>query len=172
VHTNDPARREVFVASLAPGSPAASPARVILESVPTDRLDIARRGIEAYNRGDLDTVIELLDEDIVAIVPDGLGNAGTYRGHDGFRRMAEHWNEAWEGFRIEIGDPNEEGDALIVPVVQHGRGLESGIELSMAAVHLMRFRADRLTYWRLCETREEALEHARAPGAPPPGSAS
>jgi uncharacterized protein len=136
---------------------------VILDAVPSERLDIARRGIEAYNRGDFQALVELIDEDVEAVVPDGIANAGTYHGVQGFQRMTRHWGEAWEEFRVEVEDLIEEGDAVIAPVTQHARGRESGIETQMSAVHLMRFRRGRMYRWRLCETLEEAERHAHAP---------
>jgi hypothetical protein len=105
--------------------------------VPSERLDIARRGIDAYNSGDFQAVFELLDEEIEAVVPDGMANAGTYYGHEGFRRMTKDWGEAG------------------------GRG--SGVETQMHAVHLMRFRRGRMYRWRLCETLDEAERHAHDP---------
>jgi ketosteroid isomerase-like protein len=131
--------------------------------VPSERLDIARRGIEAYNSGHFEAVVELLDEEIEAVVPDGMANAGTYYGHQGFRRMTKDWEEAWEEFRVDIEDLIEEGDAVIAPVMQHARGRGSGVETHMHAVHLMRFRRGLMYRWRLCETLDEAERHAHDP---------
>ena len=131
--------------------------------MPSERLHIARRGIEAYNSGDFQAVVELLDEDIEAVVPDGMANAGTYYGHQGFRRMTKDWEEAWEEFRVDIEDLIEEGDAVIAPVMQRARGRGSGVETQMHAVHLMRFRRGRMYRWRLCETLDEAEQHAHDP---------
>jgi ketosteroid isomerase-like protein len=133
----------------------------ILHPVPKEHLDIARRGIEAYNRGDLDAIFELVTDDVEFVVPDTMANSGRYVGREGLRAMRGQWEEAWEEFRIEIGELTEEGDDVVVSVVQHGRGRGSGIETTMAAAHLMRFRDGQLCGWRLCETRAEALRHAR-----------
>jgi len=134
---------------------------VILDGVASERLDLARRGIEAYNRGDLDALAGFLSEDVVAIVPDGMANAGVYHGHEGFRRMMAAWDEAWEEFRIDVEDIVEEGDALVVQVLQHGRGRGSGVKTTMQAVYLFHVRDGLLCGWRWCQTREEALRHAR-----------
>jgi ketosteroid isomerase-like protein len=129
--------------------------------MPDARLDIVRRGIEAYNRGDQEALAEFVSEDMVAVVPDGMANAGVYHGREGFRRMMANWDEAWEEFSIDIEEIFEEGDALIVPVVQRGRGRGSGVEITMPAVQLMRFQGERISHWRFCQTREEAVRHAR-----------
>jgi ketosteroid isomerase-like protein len=127
--------------------------------VPNDQVDIARRGIEAYNRGDLGALFELVTEDVEFVVPDTMANSGRYVGREGFQAMMGQWEEAWDEFRVEIQDLAENGDAVIVTVAQYGRGRGSGIETQMAAAHLMRFRDGLLCRWRLCESRDEALRH-------------
>jgi ketosteroid isomerase-like protein len=126
------------------------------------QLDIARSSIDAYNSGDREALMALLADDVVCVVPDGLANAGTYLGPEGFTRMIESWNEAWEDFRIEIDDLIEEGDAVIVLVTQHGRGRGSGVEIQMPALYLMRFRDGLLHHWRMCQSRDEAVREARS----------
>ena len=129
--------------------------------MPSERVDIASRGFEAFNRGDLDAVGELLHDDVVAVVTDSLANSGVYEGRDGFARMLAHWVEPWEELRVDVLELIEEGDAVLAPAVQHGRGRGSGVEISMRVVFLLRFRGDRMDFYRLCETLEEAREHIR-----------
>ena len=50
---------------------------------------------------------------------------------------------------------------MLAPAVQHGRGRGSGVEISMRVVFLLRFRDDRVEFYRLCENVEEARAHAR-----------
>ena len=69
MHTNDPARRR---------GRGQSSERGILHGVPSERLDIARRGIEAHNGGGFAALAGVIHEDVVAVVPDGLPNAGVY----------------------------------------------------------------------------------------------
>jgi ketosteroid isomerase-like protein len=123
--------------------------------------ELVRQGLDLYNRGEFEALFELLDEGIVAVVPDSMANSGVYRGPEGFRRMLEHWQDAWDEFRIEIEEIEEIGPELVLATVtQHARGRGSGIDASMPAVHLMRVRDGRLREWRLSPTREEALAHA------------
>ena len=127
--------------------------------MPSERVDIASRGFDAFNRGEFEAVGKLLHTDVVAVVPDSMANAGVYEGRDGFARMLAHWVEPWEELRVEVLELIEEGDAVLAPAVQHGRGRGSGVEISMRVVFLLRFRDDRVVFYRLCETLEEAREH-------------
>jgi ketosteroid isomerase-like protein len=130
---------------------------VILDGVTSAQLDLARKSIDAYNRRDRAALLALIADDVVFEVPMSMANAGTYRGPEGFIRMAEGWDDAWEEFRIEINDPIEYGDTVIVPVTQHGRGRGSGVEIQMQATYLMRFSDGRLRHWRIYESKEEAV---------------
>ena len=126
------------------------------------QLDLAARTIEAYNRGDLAGMLALVTDDVVFVVPDGMANAGTYHGPEGVTRMIEAWNEAWGEFRVEIQDLIEDGDWVIMPVMQHGRGRGSGVEIQMQAAYLMRFRDGHLQHWMICESKDEAVHEARS----------
>jgi ketosteroid isomerase-like protein len=128
--------------------------------VPQVDIDAVRRGIEAINSGDLDGLMEVVGEDIVADVPSGFANADTYRGHDGFRRMAEQWLEPWSSFHAEALDFIERGDAVVVSIRQTATGRESGIEVEMDIAYLLRVRDGKLVEWRLCKDAAEALELA------------
>jgi ketosteroid isomerase-like protein len=130
-----------------------------MDGVASERLEMARRGIEAHNGGGFEALAALLHDDVVAVVPAGLPNEGVYRGPDGFAHMMAHWGEAWEDFRVEIEELTEEGDAVLAQVTQRGRGRGSGIETTMRAVHLIRFRDGRVLFWRLCADLAEARSH-------------
>jgi ketosteroid isomerase-like protein len=115
-----------------------------------------RELVDVYNSGDLDAMLALLHEDAVAVIPDGMPNAGVYEGRAAVGRMLAQWGEAWEHFRVEPQAFIEAGDALLVPARQIGRGRGSGIELELEFVWVVRERDGRLVYWRLCQTLEEA----------------
>ncbi len=126
----------------------------------SDYLQIARSAIAAYNIGDYGALLDLVNEDVVAVIPVGLANAGVYRGHEGFLRMMDDWRDAWVDFRVEPEEPFLAGDAIVVPVRHAGTGRGSGIEISMDVFHVAHFRNNRVARWRLCGSREEALVHA------------
>jgi ketosteroid isomerase-like protein len=135
---------------------------ILVTLVPTTVLDLAKKGFEAYNAGDLEGVLELVAEDMVAVVPSELPNEGVYHGPEGFRKMMVTWWEAWEEFRIEPIELIQQDDFVIVPLRQFGRGRGSGIEVEMELTQLMQVREGRLVQWRLFRHKAEALEHARA----------
>ena len=126
------------------------------------QLDLVRKGFAAYNGGDIEGLLELMADDVVATIPSGMPNDGVYRGRDGFLEMLDHWQEAWEEFRIEPIEFIEHDDVVIVPIRQFGRGRGSGIETEMELTQMLRVREGRFVEWRLCWNPAEALAHARA----------
>ena len=63
---------------------------------------LARDGLGAYERGDMETVLELLHPEIevrrFAVLPNPEGG----KSHEDFLAWTARWEEAWESFRSEI----------------------------------------------------------------------
>ena len=60
---------------------------------------LAEVAIAAFNSGDIESLVELLDPDIEVYAALGLINSGTYRGRDGFRAWLAEWLDAWDSSR-------------------------------------------------------------------------
>lgn len=124
--------------------------------------ELARRGIDAFNRGDIEAVLEQLHEDVEVYTSPELPNAGTYRGHDGFLRWATQWSEAWEEFRVELERIEFVGEHYeVVTVRQFGRGAGSGVEVEMRIVQLYEVHDDKATRFHYYPDRETALAAAQ-----------
>jgi ketosteroid isomerase-like protein len=132
-------------------------------SSPEDRIELLRRGFEAWDAGDIEAVLELLDPDVEVVAADGFINAGTHRGHDGFLRWAQQWFEAWEDFQqtpeavVAVGDRH-----AVARFHQVGRGRGSGVEVEMVVGWTLEYRDGRFTYLALHLGFEDAVRDARA----------
>jgi ketosteroid isomerase-like protein len=131
--------------------------------VPRSVLDLVQSGLTALNSGDLEAIYGVVADDVVAVIPEGLANAGSYEGVEGFRQMMGQWLEVWEGFRAEPLELIPVGeDTVAVSVRQTGTGQGSGVEVEAHFAYLFRGRDEQLVEWRLCRDVDEALAHARA----------
>ena len=65
--------------------------------------------------------VEVHDHDI----PD----AGTYQGHDGFRRWADDWGRAWETYSMRPENFIDAGDRIVVFIRMTATGGGSGVTL-------------------------------------------
>lgn len=92
--------------------------------------EIVRRSVEAYNRGDLDGFVEGWAPDAEVDWSNSGGfEAGVYRGDDEVRAFTRRFLEAFDEVRIEIDDPIEiEDDLLVVENTTYFRGRD-GVEV-------------------------------------------
>jgi ketosteroid isomerase-like protein len=114
-----------------------------------DAVAIARRGFEAFNTGDWQALLELLDEDVEAYVPPELPNSGLFSGREGFLEMLRGWDEAWERFEVEPLGFSERGDKLVVAVIQRGVGRGSGLAVEQRFNYVFEVRDGKLMRWSL-----------------------
>ena len=96
----------------------------------TESFKTLEAAFEAWNRRDIDAIMENVREDIVwrtgGQIPD---IEKVYRGHDGVRLFFRQFAEAWEEISIEIEDViDDREDQIVVLVSFHARGRE-GIEV-------------------------------------------
>jgi ketosteroid isomerase-like protein len=94
--------------------------------------DLLRAGYDAWNRGDLDGWLELLDPDIVIRTSGAFPDfAPEYRG---LERAGKFWRqmlEPWEDFRIEVEQIEEEGDIVAAGIRFVARGRDSGVDVEL-----------------------------------------
>ena len=129
--------------------------------MPEENIEFALRAVDAFNRGDGDAVLEMLDPDVEIFASRSLANSGDFRGHEGYEEWVTQWLEAWETFRVEIDDDwVVSGDDLVVSAQQFGRGKGSGVEVQMPITYLFTVRVGKATRFHLYADRALALEAA------------
>jgi uncharacterized protein len=83
--------------------------------VSTENLDLIRRGYDAFSRGDVATVLEILDPNIHWHVPGRSPLSGDYKGHDEVIGFFTKTQELAAGtFSIEIDDMLSRGQQVVV----------------------------------------------------------
>ena len=124
-------------------------------------MEIVRAGFAAYNRRDLDAILEYWAPDGVLDWSNSRGfGAGIYRGHDEIRAFAEGFLATWDEVRIEIVDAVEVRDGLVIAEnVAYMRGRD-GIEVPARSAWLITVRDGKETSLTLYQTKQEALEAA------------
>ena len=119
--------------------------------------DRIRRGIEAFNAGDHDGVLELLANDVEWKRVEGLPDtgAGWLHGKEAVRRFLEP--EVFDVARIEALEVVEDGSTVLIRAIFHARGAGSGIEMTTQTFLVYTLNAEglaeRVENWR---TREDA----------------
>jgi ketosteroid isomerase-like protein len=104
---------------------------ILTRTMSQENVDSFRRGLEAGNRGDVETLLEELDPEVEwhSALHALLGGEQTvFRGHDGIRDMLRDLNEAFDEIHIEISEIRDLGDRLVAIGRTRTRGKASGAE--------------------------------------------
>ena len=123
-------------------------------------VEIVRRGIDAWNRRDLQTLMAPYRSDAEVDWSRSEGPfKGVYRGHDGIQTF---WDLLWSMFEeghLETHDFRQVRSDVVVPNTAHFRGRE-GIEVSARTVLVFTLERGQITRLRLFPDLNEALEAA------------
>ena len=126
-----------------------------------ENVEIARRGLEALKRGDLDAWSEAFDpaiewEETASLGPD----AAVYRGVASVKEAVENWLGMWIDYEIEAHRYVDADDGVVVLSTERGHGRDSGVavERELGMVHT--FRDGKVVRSRLFGSWSEALEAA------------
>jgi ketosteroid isomerase-like protein len=130
-------------------------------------VEIVRRSVEAFSRGDLDAFLEELDPEVEWRTASDEPNPRTYRGCDDLRSFTADISEAWadrfddvmvfDGF-IDLGD------WVVVPWTARLRGRSSGIPVDVSETYAVRVQDGRIVRVDEYRTKEEAIEAVRSQG--------
>jgi ketosteroid isomerase-like protein len=119
---------------------------------------LARDGLEAFNRGDIEAVLAFLDGEIETHVHPSMMNTGTWHGHDGYLQMIATWGEAWEDLHFEILELETVGDRhVLAHVHQTAAGRGSGVPVEMDVVFLFEVVDGRALRFQVHPDREGAV---------------
>ncbi|MGH2966568.1 MAG: nuclear transport factor 2 family protein [Solirubrobacterales bacterium] len=128
-----------------------------------ENVEAFKRGLEAGNRGDVETLLQELDPEVEwhSALHALLGGEQTvFRGHDGVREMIRDLNEAFGEFRIEISEVRDPGDRLVAIGHVRARGKGSGAETETPFALVTEIKNGKTTSVRGYLDPKEALEAA------------
>jgi ketosteroid isomerase-like protein len=130
----------------------------VMSSSESENVQLARAAVDAFNRGDVEWMLERVDDDFEFDWTRSRGPlAGIYRGKEGFR---EFINEQWSAFETFVMEPKEfidRGRHVVVPNTVRAQG-RSGIQVSADVIHVFTLGPDgRVVRVTMYQELEEAL---------------
>jgi ketosteroid isomerase-like protein len=131
--------------------------------MPRDNVELMRRGLDAYNRRDVEAAIELLDPAVewYAALDVLLGGEETvYRGHEGIRTLFATIDETFSELEAEATGFRDLDDRLVAIGRLRTRGRRSGAETSSDVGWLIEFRDQKIVRVRTFLDPAEALAAA------------
>jgi ketosteroid isomerase-like protein len=127
---------------------------------------VVRRGIDAFNRRDLEALLATLSVD-VELVPFNAKLLGvTYHGEDGVRRWLDEVAEEWSEWKVDIEETRDVGDNVVVIGRLVGRTRGTEVEVDLPAAFLSTVVAGRLARMESFGDPVDALAAASNGAAP------
>jgi ketosteroid isomerase-like protein len=109
--------------------------------------ELVRNGYDAFARGDTDTVMSLLADDIVWHIPGRNPLAGDYEGHDGVMRFLGSLMESTGGtFRLSVHDITASDEHVVAIVDVHAE--RNGRPWDTHALHVWHVRDGKAVEFR------------------------
>jgi ketosteroid isomerase-like protein len=128
-----------------------------------ENVALLRGVVDAYERGDIQTVLSFIPPDGVSGTRGNLPVPGSYIGQEGFLKWIEDWLEAWDEWTQVVDDYEAVGERHVVARSrQTGTGRGSGVPVEMDLFFVWEVRDRMIVSSLLYPTREEALDAARA----------
>jgi ketosteroid isomerase-like protein len=128
-----------------------------------ENVEAFERGLEAGNRGDVETLLEELDPEVEwhsALHALMGGEQTVFRGHDGVREVIRDINETFGEFHIEISEVRDLGDRVVAIGHIRARGKESGAETETPYALVTEIKNGKTTAVRAYLDPKQALEAA------------
>jgi ketosteroid isomerase-like protein len=98
-------------------------------------VEVVERLFDLYASDGVEAVLEVMDDDIVIVVPPEMSaEPDTYRGHDGVRRYFAGFDGMLEDVRYEASELIREGEHVLAVARLGGRGVSSGLEVELSTV--------------------------------------
>jgi len=126
-----------------------------------ENVELYRRGIEAFNRRDLDAFLALAHPDVVGISRVLAIEGDSYRGHDGTREWWRDLLGVFPDFRIEVVWVRDAGDLTVSELRNSAHGEGGATPLEEFVWQVSEWRDGRVVRWQMYESEQDAIEAAR-----------
>jgi ketosteroid isomerase-like protein len=109
-----------------------------------DKLDVIREVNDAFNSGDLERILAVIDPDFETSVPAQFSaEPDTYRGHDGIRRYFDSFRDVMEEIRFEQMEMRVVEPYVVVDLRLTARGITTGIPVEQRLAQVWTVRDGR-----------------------------
>ena len=123
-------------------------------------VEVVRRLLLAYSRGDFPTMLDLIHAEIrVHPRPEEPGVEDVYEGHDGLFAYAGNWMSQWDDYEIEpVSFRPVAASRVLVEMAERGHLKRTGITIDERFSHSFTVVGGKVTEWRMYDSHEQALE--------------
>ena len=124
-----------------------------------EKVEVVRAIYDAFNRGDTDAILELVDP-AVSVEDRAVIDGATYEGRDGALRFLAFQAEAFNAQSVELEELVDTTDEIVAVIRLRGEGPRSGVPLEGRFSHVWEVAGGVVRRLRVYVTKQEALEAA------------
>jgi ketosteroid isomerase-like protein len=126
-----------------------------------ENVEIVRRAFEAFDRADLEGMLGYIAPEFEFHTSGRFADTeAVYRGRQGWTDFWNIFRAAWEHITISIERIEDLDDRVLILGTFHGRGRESGVEITGDAAWLLTIRGGMVLHGRAFAGWDEGLEAA------------
>jgi ketosteroid isomerase-like protein len=127
--------------------------------VSREKVEVVRAIYDAFNRGDTEAILELVDP-AVSVEDRAVIDGATYEGRDGALRFLAFQAEAFNAQSVELEELVDTTDEIVAVIRLRGEGPRSGVPLEGRFSHVWEVAGGMVRRLRVYVTKQEALEAA------------
>ena len=126
-------------------------------------VDVVVDQFAAVNERDFERAMSMYADDVELFVDSGAFlESGTFEGREAVGEWFGNWFRTFErGYRFDIEEARDLGEAVLLVASHHARGRSSGAEVHGRTGYLYRVRDGKIVRAELYANRDRALEAAR-----------
>ncbi len=126
-----------------------------------ENVELVQKVFDAYSRGDLPAMLDRMAP-AFEFHPSGqfMDTQAIYRGHEGWTEFWHTFRAAWDSITISVERIEDLGEQILVLGTFHGKGHESGVEVTRDSAWLQTLRGDLIAQTQTFTSWDEALEAA------------
>ena len=124
-----------------------------------EKVEVVRAIYDAFNRGDTDAILELVDP-AVLVEDRAVIDGATYEGRDGALRFLAFQADAFSAQSVELEELVDTTDEIVAVIRLRGEGPRSGVPLEGRFSHVWEVAGGVVRRLRVYVTKQEALEAA------------
>jgi len=113
-----------------------------------DDVQVVRGAYEAFGRGDVAAIIEVVADTVRWSSPGTLPQGGDFTGKSGVQQFFEKIGAAWESLQVEVESVGEVGAGLVVAIVHASGSLRTGVSAIYGAAHAFTVQDGKIATFR------------------------
>jgi uncharacterized protein len=122
-----------------------------------ENVEVVRRGLAAWNAGDMETFRELNAPDVIVRTLEEWPEPGPHVGRETVMRFFDQLRQTWDADTVEwVGEPIAAADRVVIRIIWHGTGHGPQAKMEMTCIYTV--RKGRIRGWEYFWDHAQALE--------------